>query len=159
MKVLFTLVGILAASAAQATPKVGDLVVYDLKMGLDGQSAEGILQVELADFDALKNAYLEKQLFALQGEAPQATEEWKSADDYLNDQTIDAILTNCQGNGGLSQKIFVGAGEFDTCAITFDNEESKGVIWIGKVPFGTVKMEQIRKDNNLSLSSSIKSFK
>jgi len=159
MKVFFALVGILATTAAQATPKVGDFVIYDLKMGLDGQSAEGILQVELADFDASSNAYLEKQLFALNGETPQAMEEWKTADDYLNDQTIDAILANCQDNGGLSQKIQVAAGEFDTCAITFDNEESKGVIWVGKVPFGTVKMEQLRKDNNLSLSTSIKSFK
>jgi hypothetical protein len=145
--------------SAHATPKVGDTAVYDVKLGLNDQSAEGVLQVELAQFDMAKNAYLERQSFTLQGRAPETSESWKTSEEYLSDSVIEQLLANCQARGGLAQKIYVGAGEFSTCAVAFDTDDSKGVLWIGQAPFGIVKSDIVRKDNGMTISNSLRSYK
>ena len=144
---------------AHATPKVGDSAVYIVKLGLNGQSAEATNQVELVQFDLSKNAYLERQTFTLQGRAPETADNWKATDEFMNDATIDEALSNCQANGGLSQKVYVPAGEFATCALNFDAPEASGVVWVGKAPFGVIKSEIVRKDNGMTISSTLHSFK
>ncbi len=145
--------------SAYATPKVGDTAVFDVKLGLNGQSAEAINQIELVQFDLSKNSYLERQTFTMAGRAPETSDNWKTSDEYLTDSVIEEVLSNCAARGGLAQKIYVTAGEFNTCAVNFDTPEASGVLWIGKVPFGVVKSDVVRKDNGMTISSAIRSYK
>ncbi len=146
------------STTAFATPKVGDFAMFDTAISLNGQAVQGTVSVELMNFDAAQG-YLQRQTVEFPGRAAEVTEEWMTEDNFLSDETIDMALANCPAAGGTAQTITVPAGTYNTCAIKFDNEQSSGIIWVGKVPFGIVRLDNLTKSNGMVMSSQLKTYR
>jgi hypothetical protein len=148
----------LFALSAYATPKVGDYAAFDLTITTSsGQTAQGTLEREITQNNGTQ--FLERQVVTVAGQAPQTSENWQDASNFLDDSTIDAILGNCAAAGGNPQTISVPAGSYTTCAIDFDNNESKGTVWVGKVSLGVVRIDSFDKANSVTVSGLLRSFR
>ena len=77
----------------------------------------------------------------------------------LDDTTIDAIVANCTSAGGTAQSISVPAGTYNACAMNFDNQDSKGTVWITQVPFGVARVDTTIKENGVQVSALLRSFR
>lgn len=144
--------------SAYATPKVGDFAMFDTAISLNGQSAVGTVTVELMNFDPAQG-YLQRQTVEFPGRAAEVSEDWMSEDSFLTDETINMALSNCPAAGGSYETITVPAGTYNTCAIKFDNEQSQGVIWVGRVSLGIVRLDNLTKANGMVMSSRLKSYR
>jgi hypothetical protein len=149
----------MASTSAYATPRLGDYAAFNAVLSLNGQTMQADVQQEIVQHDTSKNEFLERQTVAFSGRSPEVTDSWKAADQFLDDATIEAVLGNCAAAGGTAQAITVPAGTFDTCAMPFDNEGSKGIVWIAKVPFGVAKLDQLNKENGLTVAMELRSFR
>jgi hypothetical protein len=147
----------LVSASAYATPKLGDFAQFDLTISLDGQSAQGEMVQEIVQANGEK--FLERNTVNIPGQAPEVTENWKPASEFMDDATIDAILANCADAGGSLQNVSVPAGTFTTCALNFDNEESRGTAWVAKVPFGVARLQSTIKANNVTVDALLRSFR
>jgi len=152
------LLAALISASAYATPKLGDFASFDTFVVHDGQQMNGIFQQEIVQFDSAKNEFLERQTVTMEGQPTEVTDLWKDASEYLDDATIDAILENCDAVGGTRQAVATRAGEFDTCAMGFDQEESSGTAYVAKVPFGVARVDTVL-NSGVTIILSINSFR
>lgn len=159
MRILSLLALALFSTAAYATPQMGDAAAYNATVQQNGQEMLGDVTVELVNFDARQNAFLERQTLTFSGQQPQVSEEWKASSEYLDDATIDALLGNCAGNNGVSEQVTVPAGTFNTCKLTINNAEVQGYLWVAKVPFGFAQMIQQRKADGLVINLDLRTFR
>lgn len=149
MKKLFVLIALtmlLTSISALATPKIGDYAEYDMNLSRDGMSLPGSYIQEVLAFDAASNTYNVKTIFQLQGGEANIQEEAKPADDFIDDMKIDVLLGSCADVGGTLETTQVPAGNFNTCKLLLEDSENTVWIWIAKVPFGFVKLDQTQKD-------------
>lgn len=147
----------LVSASAYATPKLGDYAAFDLIASQDGQSAQGSLEQEILQTSG--DQFLERQTITFSGQAPEISESWKPASEFMDDATIQAILDNCSSAGGVIQSITVPAGIYNACALNFDNEESRGTAWVTKVPFGVARVDTVIKANGVQVSALLRSFR
>jgi hypothetical protein len=138
------------STLAQAMPAVGDTASFDgTTVTSQGQAIAFHTVIALAQFDASQNAYLQVSTTTAPGIQPSVQQKWVAAADMINDATVQAILSQCASQGGISETVVVPAGTFPTCRIT---DSSDGSIYnVGAVSFGIVKAQQ--GQTNMSLVS------
>lgn len=158
---LLALLGLSLSLAANAaiTPRVGNFASFDLVIKLQNETATATQSSELVQFDPTKNSYLEKTDYHLKDEAKETQEDWKSTSTYLTDEYIQEILKNCKARGGVYRVLKVPAGTFPACGIKTKDEKYDHVMWVGLVPFGSVKRESYRRSDGLTSIAELRSFK
>ena len=158
---LLALLGLSLSLSAHAaiTPKVGNFAAFDLVIKLQSETATATQSQELVRFDPAKNSYLEKTDYHLEDEAKETQADWKSTATYLTDEFIQEILKNCKARGGTYQVLKVPAGTFPACGIKTKDEKYDHVMWVGMVPFGSVKRESYRRSDGLTSIAELRSFK
>ena len=125
----------LVSVSAFAMPKVGDSVTY--KIITNGMTLSQ--KIELTAYDAASDSFTQTETTTYQGQS-QKEVNTVAADEMINDQTAEMMLTYCESQmGGKLQTITVGAGTFKACSIYDD--ASQGQVWMGKVPFGMIKFQ------------------
>jgi hypothetical protein len=157
IRIITALALALVSASAYATPKLGDYAAFDLTATQNGQSAQGTLEQEIVQANG--DQFLERQTVTFSGQAPEVSDAWKAVSDFLDDNTINAILANCASAGGTAQSITVPAGTYNTCAMNFDSEDSKGTVWITAVPFGVARVDTLIKENGVQVSALLRSFR
>ncbi|MGE3260865.1 MAG: hypothetical protein AB7K68_03700 [Bacteriovoracia bacterium] len=155
---LFVLGSALFALSAYATPKVGDYAFYEATISANGQSIPATIEFEILREEG-EGKFLQRQTNKIGDQDAQTQEEVKSADDFLNDETIDAVLADCGSQGGALETVTVPAGDFSACKVPYDNAESSGTAWIAKVPFGLARIDSKSKENGIFVSSQLKAFR
>lgn len=126
MKNVWLVVCALVSFSAYAGPRVGDSATY---VGADDNMNYQMTQTVKA-FSAATGMYTMTVQIVMNGR-DQTHDEQMAADSFPSDEMIDQILANCAMMGGVSERITVGAGTFDTCNVSGT--------YFGKVPFGIVK--------------------
>jgi hypothetical protein len=147
----------LVSASAYATPKLGDYAAFDLTASQNGQTAQGSLEQEIVQANG--DQFLERQTVTFSGQAPEITDNWKPVSEFLDDNTINSIVANCASAGGTAQSITVPAGTYNTCAMNFDSEDSKGTVWITMVPFGVARVDTTIKENGVQVTALLRSFR
>ena len=149
---------LLLSSLAVASPKVGDFAAFDATLTQGGQAMPLEITLELTQHDAAQNRYMQKQVIKVGGQ-DQVSEDWVAAADLLTDEIIDGIVSGCEREGGKIESVEAARSTIQTCAIAQDTAEEKGTVWIGKVPFGLVKLDTTYKSNNSHLVALLKEYK
>lgn len=149
----------LTATTALATPKIGDFANFNVDVEKNGQKASLTLSREITQFNQANNSYMIKQVITMPNGEKQESEDWQTADNFLNDETIDSILANCAQYGGALQEITVPAGKFNTCALKFDNQDAVGIAWVGKVSMGLVRLDQQSKQDSTRTILNLANFR
>ncbi len=142
-----------------AAPKVGDTAKYDVQLELDGKTQSLTSTNELVAYDAAQKKYHQKVTIQLANGQSRVQEAWVSEDELLSDAAIDDLLQNCAANKGVSEKVKVIAGEYNACALEYDQQDESGKVWIAKVPFGVVKQQSLVKENNMKVNVQLKESK
>jgi len=148
--VMFVLAAALWVSPAFATPRVGDRADFNATVTKGAQSATGNISLELTAYNSSTKEWTQKTTVQWATQPAQSQEDKVSADDLLDDATINAILiaANCTKEGGKLENVKVPAGTYSTCSIPSSQEDpaTKKVttsnVWIGKVPMGIVRFQQ-----------------
>lgn len=153
MKKIIVLATMLVSVSSFAMPKVGDYAEFTGTTTRDGKSLPGYLTTEITAFDAATKEYTVKTVYQFQDEGAPTVEESKQTD-MPTDATIDSILANCANIQGVTETITVPAGTFTTCKAPSDQE---GYVWIGKVPFGVVKLDVVQDGTHILMD--LKSFR
>lgn len=138
MKIFLTLVTLLFAATAQATPAVGDYAKFNVTSG----AVSGIYEQTLTSLRS--DGYVMLSVLTVNGQA-QRDESIVAGSDLMTDATINTVLTDCAAYGGRPEQVVVPAGTFATCAFT----EQAGTVWIAQVPFGVAKQTQKQDDGSL----------
>ncbi len=146
MKWVITCSAVLFAVSSFAMPKVGDRVVYVTSTSTGGSPAVTTrVTQELISFDAAANEFTVRQTIAFPTGTPQVTTTVIASDAIPSTDVINQILSSCAMMGGVTERVAVGRTNVDTCKMvgvdTVGGEQ--GTIWIGMVPFGTVKSESV----------------
>jgi hypothetical protein len=148
--VMFVLAAALWVSPAFATPRVGDRADFNATVTKGNQSATGSVSLELTAYNPSTKEWTQKTTVQWATQPAQSQEDKVSAQDLLDDATIDALLTgdNCKNEGGKLETVKVAAGTYNTCSIPSSQEDpaTKKVttsnVWIGKAPLGIVRFQQ-----------------
>ena len=160
LRSIFALSIALVSASAFATPKVGDFAEYDAVFGLNGQTMNANIKIEITKFDESAKKYTKKQTVRMDSNpTDQSSEEVLSPEEMITDAVIDQVLANCAGQGGALQTITVPAGQFNTCALPVNNAEEEGTVWVAKVPFGMVQLSTKVKSDGRTITAALKSFK
>lgn len=149
----------LSTLPAYATPKVGDYAAYNTTVVEDNQSATADMSLELISYDKGKNEYLERQTIQFPGQQPTVTDTARGPNDLLTDAQIDDLLAHCGERGGTPQKLVVPAGIFSTCAMPFTGEQSVGINWVARVPFGFARLVSVRKNTGVTVTSELRNYR
>lgn len=158
MNKLFIALAALISVQAYATPKVGDFAEFDTVLSLNGQQVTGSITLEIIQQND-QNQFLRRETVVFPGQDTQTEEIWINADELINDATIDNVLANCATSGGALQTISVPAGEFQTCALPSEGEDSKDLAYVAKVPFGIAQYDSLKKANGMLMQLKLKSFR
>lgn len=135
MKALLMASLLIVSASALAMPKVGDSALYRIQT----QGMTFTQKIELVSYDASDDTFVQKETTTHQGQS-QVEVNNVAASDLINDQTADLMLQYCQSQmGGTLQNISVTAGTFATCSVY--DPASQSQVWMGKVPFGMVKIQ------------------
>jgi hypothetical protein len=144
-------------SALATTPQVGDMVLFDTTLLSEGHSSFGSLQLELIQQD-FNGKFLERQTIGIPGRSPQVKEDWKNATDFIDDDSINKTLANCESYNGKRQSILVPAGSFDSCALPVDNDSNSGTIWVARVPLGIIRTESVSKADGTQMTMALRDY-
>lgn len=125
----------LMSVSAFAMPKVGDSVTY--KIITNGMTLSQ--KIELTAYNASTDSFTQTETTTYQGQT-QKEVNTVAAEEMINDQTADMMITYCESQmGGKLQTITVTAGTFKACSV-FD-PATQSQVWMGKVPFGMIKLQ------------------
>lgn len=135
MKALIALALILSSASVFAMPAVGDSATYQINT----QGMTITQKIELTAYDAGTNSFIQVETTTVQGQQQKATTR-VAADEFMSDESADLMMTYCESQlGGTLQTITVVAGTFSTCSIY--DPASAGQVYMGKVPFGLIKVQ------------------
>lgn len=135
--ILMSLVSALMATTALAMPKVGDVVNYNFTISQQGQNTNGTVKQTITTF--VNGMYNVETTYEANGQT-QVQNNQRKPENMIDDATINAVLSNCAAYNGKLETVTVPAGTFNTCSIPNNENNQKGDIWFGAVPFGVVKM-------------------
>jgi len=137
---------VLFAVSSFAMPKVGDRVVYVTSTSTGGSAAvTSRVTQELVSFDSATNEFTMRQTIALATGTPQVTTTWIVAVGIPSTHVINQCPSSWALMGGVTERVAVGRTNVDTCKMIGGDPVGgeQGTIWIGMVPFGTVKSESV----------------
>ena len=69
------------------------------------------------------------------------SEKWLTPGGQHNAAQFEELVRNCGDIGGTRDDIRVPAGRFETCRFHHSDGDQDNTMWVGQVPFGTVKSE------------------
>ncbi len=139
MKIIMSFLGtvLLSSSGALAFPAVGDRAEYSGTETISGHSVPFQKTIELTAFDESLNQFKYVETTVQAGQQTNVEETWVDADSLISSAEVEYLLSNCSGDGSVLEKVYVKAGEFDTCKLSNSSDEYGN---IGNVPFGFVKL-------------------
>jgi len=142
---LTILATLFAAITVHANPKVGTFAKYDTVLSKGDKQVVAAISLELVRYDAAAKKYTQKVTFERAGAAPQIEEVQVEEANLLTPAVVASILTDCVKEGGKLEKLTTPAGQIDTCALTYDDAEEAGTVWIGRSAYGIVKQDSLDK--------------
>ena len=151
------IVGLVAVSLAHsisafASPSIGDFIRVEGTM-----SGKAIaMETELKAYDSAKGLFKQFDATFVAGQPYDSQEHWVREAGLPTPKDIDLLLSMCNSSGGRLERITVPAGDFDTCRLP--TNEGKGIVHMGKVPFGVVKYWKDQSDPK-SLKMSLVRFR
>ncbi|MCC6278266.1 MAG: hypothetical protein IT289_10160 [Oligoflexia bacterium] len=121
---------------AWATPQPGDFVQFQIQIERGAGVVErSVLTRTIKSFDEATNFFTLEERIEKQGEAPTVQTHSVAQKQFPTDQALDQISLLCETiYHGVIEKIRVPAGEFETCAVDYDNGSWSGTVWMGKLP-------------------------
>jgi hypothetical protein len=122
------------ASAAHATPAVGDQVVFRGTWGTDPIEQK----LAFTEFNASTKQFKQTTVTTVSSATPASQEDLVNFDSTASDAALQEIVTKCASLGGVAETVTVPAGAFPTCKKSLS---SGGFVHLGVVPFGVVRME------------------
>ncbi len=162
IKILSVLTAFLAASAAQATLSVGATArfqgtVYDATGAV---LTPFDLSLELLGVDAAAGTVRMRTTWAMPGTPDSVQESSDKATIAPDAAALNSYIAQCASPqvGGVPETLVVAAGVFPTCKIPVDDQDSKGFVWIGAVPFSSVKSDVIQKSTGQHWVTELSSF-
>ncbi len=158
MKFLTILAVTLTASLAFAMPAVHDYSQFEVTVTQGSQTASGLYEIELTDYNSTQDTFSQKNTVTFQGHT-QTSESWQPRTNFYSDSDIANIMTNCTSLGGASESMTVPAGTFSSCRVPFDDQDAKGTIWFGPVTFGIVKQDMTNNKNGQHMIFNLKAFR
>lgn len=136
----------LFAVSGFAMPKVGDRVTYLTSTSTGGAPAVVARTTqELISFNATTSEFTIRQTTEIPSMPPQVVVATLAADAMPSTDIIQQILSSCTMMGGVAERLAVGRATVDTCKMVGGDPVAgeQGSVWIGMVPFGTVKSESV----------------
>lgn len=136
----------LVTVTAQAMPKVGDSATHSGTTVANGQTYLVQVTNSLVAYNASADMFTQNTVTTIEGHGTRQKQELVKSSDLIGDATIDALLADCAGNGGVDEVVTVPAGTFATCRIAGDDGAQYN---LGKVAYGIVKMTSTATNLNL----------
>ena len=147
----------LLSTSAFAMPSVGDVAEYDATVTTSqGGPYPGVFTQKLTEFNASTQQFHLVRTVNF-GQA-QSSEEWVGVGQLVSDQLVSGVLAQCPQNGGTLETVSVPAGTFSTCAVPYDDAQSKGMLWVGAATFGIIKSQNYDKKSQQQSNLSLKSY-
>lgn len=135
MKTMVLVLGLLPSVVAAAD--VGDRVTRQVTVQQAGAQQQ-LYKIELAII-RLNNE--DGSVLLNQTENGVVSQKWLSPAAQYNNAQFEELVSNCRHIGGTREDIRVPAGQFPTCRFRYSDGEQDNTLWVGQVPFGTVKSE------------------
>lgn len=139
MKTMILVLGLLPSvvAAAGVGVGVGDRATRQVTVRQDGQQQQ-VYKIELA----ITRLNVEEGTALLTStENGVVSEKWLTPAAQHNAAQFEELLANCGDIGGTREDISVPAGHFPTCRFRHSDGKQENTLWVGQVPFGTVKSE------------------
>lgn len=122
---------------AWAHPNAGDRVVFATQI----DKSELTLEYVNKGFNSIKNVWKVDFKTAINGVTQnQGTQEYLP-EDMVSTATMQALLSNCESQGGKKVQVTTSVGTFETCYQASGDMET----WYGDVPFGIVAFSTVAK--------------
>ena len=152
MRSAFVLALSFVSSIAFAYPNEKDAVEFTGSiMKADGTKSSVFSKLEIIEFLPERGEFLVRQEAGVDGSSWSKT-EFMSEDSLLTREVVQNMLANCESLGGQTTSVIVPAGQFNSCALMSEDEESSGTVWLADVPFGLVQADTISKaDGNRTI--------
>lgn len=128
------------ATAAQATPEVGDYVKFTEQFkGPDGETGTVKFSREILSYNSDTGDFSIRFVETYPDETSQITEyEWPQ-ELFTSDTEIETTLTNCKDLGGEIEYLQIGSEKLKSCRIENFADGETTVDWHAHVPFGIAK--------------------
>ncbi|WP_413289735.1 hypothetical protein [Bdellovibrio sp. HCB337] len=138
--ILMSLASLFLATAALATPAVGDYAKYNVTISQGNQKMSLIAEQTITAFDQAANQYTVQTTYNYNGQS-QIDSAQKPADEFVSDAMAKDIIANCASYQGTLEQVTVPAGKFNSCKLpTSDGNGGTGSInLVAGVAFGIVK--------------------
>jgi hypothetical protein len=137
--VLFTAL-LLTSTLVLAYPALNDKATFAGSYSQGAQSIPLTLTIELTQYDAAKQAYLQNSTTVANGKSL-VNEEWINETDMMTPEKVQQIVTNCVAMKGHLENVQVSGQDVQTCALPIDNADEQSTYWVADVPFGIAKAE------------------
>src|SRR5687768_3178945 len=124
MKFAFTLSIVLAATLAQASPKIGDKSTHAISSSINGVSTTGTVTEELIAYDATTDTWTAVVDQVINGEASH-NEYQVPGKDIWSSEKIQDQLKNCVEYEGIPEKVETPAGVLDACKFPVGSHEDE----------------------------------
>jgi hypothetical protein len=156
--VLFAAVLPFAAHGSTTTgPDVGAYSAYDAIDVTRNGTKHWVIEFEMLNFNPQKREYLVRYTVSKGPIIEERIENWVHESGYFEKSNVRRAMQDCSGLNGKRERITVGAGTFDTCAIKSETDGHISTTWFGDVPFGYVKFELITKATGELATSTLRS--
>ena len=143
---------VLASMMAQATPKVGDKIAYNITITNPTSTSSGTLMFELTAYDLASDMWTKTTQISIAENNNQSSEQ-VSSKELLSDEIIQNVLANCAQSNGRNEAVQTHMGAMNTCALDFQQDSSKTTSWVGAVPMGLVQFQTVTQDGSSSMGT------
>lgn len=133
------------ASAAHASPAVGDSATFNGNWGADAVAQT----MTFTSFDQATNSFKQMTTTTIGAQAPASQEDAVKMEDTASDAALQDLVTNCAAYGYTPESITVPAGTFASCKLPM---EAGGFVWLGVVPFAVLKFDTVSDGKPLVLT-------
>ncbi len=162
MKLIGSLIVLLASAAALATPAVGDVARFNVKLEQNGAYMTGEYEVALLAKDAAGN-YKMRTVVTMEDSPAQTRETMEPAKNFLSDAVIQGALANCEAYGGRKGQYTIPGSQTQTvptCVIPSQDDQGRpaGEIHVAMVAFGLVKQIQVDSSTGLTITLEMISY-
>lgn len=145
----------------KGTPRVGDFTTLDGVASQGGASVKITHVMKNIQFNPNKTLMLVRSTTNVEGQDPEVQEDWQKVEEMFTKEMAPQIakfFCNDPTLGGKLETVETPAGNFKTCKIPADDENQKGFVWVGGVPFGVVQMDITNTQQGVRFKGKVKKY-